>query len=42
MGKGGDRHNSHRLLHDPEVILDIVMEETRFRDVSKSSLKRFA
>lgn len=42
MGKGGGRHNSHRLLHDPQGILDIVMEDTRFRDISKSSLKRFA
>lgn len=42
MGKGGGRHNSHRLLHEPEVILDIVMEDTRFSDISKSSLKRFA
>lgn len=42
MGKGGGRHNSHRLLHNPEVILDIVMEDTRFRVISKSSLKQFA
>ncbi|QLH80018.1 hypothetical protein HZS55_14700 [Halosimplex rubrum] len=42
MGKGGGRHNSHRLLHNPEAILDIVMEDTRFGDISKSSLKRFA
>lgn len=42
MGKGGGRHNSHRLLHNPEVILDIVVEDTRFRAISKASLKRFA
>ena len=42
MGKGGGRHNSHRLLHNPEAILDIVMEDSRFGDISKSSLKRFA
>jgi cell division control protein 6 len=41
MGKGGGRHNSHRLLHKPEVILDIVMEDSRFREISDSSLKRF-
>lgn len=41
MGKGGGRHNSHRLLHNPEVILDIVTEDSRFSDISKSSLKRF-
>jgi len=42
MGKGGGRHNSHRLLHEPEVILDIVMEDTRFKSVSKDHLRRYA
>lgn len=41
-GKGGGRHNSHRLLHDPQVVLEIVMQDSRFEDIAKPTLRNYA
>lgn len=38
-GRGGGIHNTHRLLHDPKVVRETVMKDTRFSDLSTSGLR---
>ena len=33
-GRGGGRYNAHRLIDDPEIVLETILEDERFEDVA--------